>query len=186
MNIKEIALRLVNGESRFRIGLPAGLTQDFAHALVAELSKQEPVAEVVNTDNGFAKFTALKQLAPLPPVGTYLFTHPLPVKLSGDDDAYAYGRSATEIEALRARVAELEASNTSLQQALNEALHSKQSLRQQLSAEQDKVKVLVDALESVNNQIYATVGQPLETERYFKIRTAICDALATVKGKVNG
>lgn len=44
-NIKEIALKVLDSKSRFRIGLDAMLAQDFAEALIAEIAKgNEPVA----------------------------------------------------------------------------------------------------------------------------------------------
>lgn len=45
LNIKEIALKVVAAQSRFRIGMPAGLTQDFAEALI-ESYKAELLKEV--------------------------------------------------------------------------------------------------------------------------------------------
>ena len=64
MNIKGIVLKVVAAQSRFRIGMPAGLTQDFAEALIesykAELLKEvqggqpdlrEPVYQICKSDS---------------------------------------------------------------------------------------------------------------------------------------
>jgi hypothetical protein len=51
MDIKEIALKVLDSKSRFRIGLDAMLAQDFAEALIAELAKgNEPVVAYATTN----------------------------------------------------------------------------------------------------------------------------------------
>lgn len=42
---------------------------------------------------------------------------------------------------------------------------------------------LLEALEAVNKEIYATMGSTLTEDRYFKLRELCCDAIAKAKGE---
>lgn len=131
--IDEIALRVAEKlEPRGRTYSPDHYIE-FAHALLAELSKDEPVGWMT-TGGGIAKDKAFfielgfadRKLTPL-------FTRPIPANTAEIDQ----------------RVAELEADQVRTNTIANNYCALLMDANQQLLAEQSKVKVLTDALENI-------------------------------------
>lgn len=76
-NIKEIALKIIDSKSRFRLGIDAMLAQDFAEAIVTELFKKaDPVGTIVKTDNGYVNYRDIAWVDTIPDIGTKLYDLP--------------------------------------------------------------------------------------------------------------